>query len=278
MDDGEGTGDKLGRDWASRMSEITEREAADLSQLAFDRSKCAPSGWGDDFVSAFIGRGHQNTWATFVRCKAEYNLLLDIHHVFRKAIDHLTNTREVVEAVFLPRSHAAYLGGAGFAMSGQLREAYLVLRGGLEDALYAYFIFIDSEAKRAWLEGDKQVRRNKFHMGSILQKLEAREGRFGSGVRDLYGLLIELGAHPNPSAVFPNMQIKQTEEFIQFDSLYLNIAPSPLKAALKTSACVGAWVLQVFQRVFETRFELIGIVEDVNRVKEGLSVLNAMQQ
>lgn len=87
-----------------------------------------PDGWGDDDLSDFLETAFKNILATFERLPDKYNVLLDIDAAFRKLIDHLKNSPNWFEGLFVLRAHGAYLGTVRLAASGQVGEVYPLLR------------------------------------------------------------------------------------------------------------------------------------------------------
>ena len=83
--------------------------------------------------------------------KPWFNRIKDIHLVFQNIANNLDSSKDWFSALFLYRSHAALLGGVRLALSGQVPEAYMVLRGCLENALYGLYISRNSESVVTWL-------------------------------------------------------------------------------------------------------------------------------
>jgi len=94
-----------------------------------------PPDWGQDPLSKFIKDAWHNTYATFANLKPQYTHLEAIHSAYQKIKDNLINTPEWFASFFLMRAHASYLGGVQLSFSGQIPEAYMVLRGCLENRL-----------------------------------------------------------------------------------------------------------------------------------------------
>ena len=101
-------------------------------------SRTSPRGWGDDKLSTFMDAGLNNIYASFTKLREELRLLSDVNDAFYRVAEHLTHPPDWFVALFLLRAHSSYLGGAQLALAGQLPEAYTLLRGCLENALYAF--------------------------------------------------------------------------------------------------------------------------------------------
>src|SRR5712691_11655393 len=92
-----------------------------------------PADWGQDALSEFIETARQNTLATFANLRPQYNRLREIHLLYHDLVNNLHNTPDWFSAFFVMRAHASYLGSVRLALSGQVPETYIVLRGCLEN-------------------------------------------------------------------------------------------------------------------------------------------------
>lgn len=246
------------------------------SKLELDTEKGCPPSWGKDQLSAFLGTAHQNAWATFHNMKAETDRLQLIDRLFRKGEECMTNVVDAwLPATLMFRSHAAFLGGCGLAMSGQLRECYLVLRGGLEDAIYAYRLNANPATQPIWLDRDKDEAsrdrvRQVFHIGPMIDDLVKADKNVGTPIKVLYERTIDYGAHPNEKSVFSNFQLLKKTDAVHLNSLFLNCEKLPLSFALKTSAQMGIASLKTFTMIFAKRFELLRLTDDIELASHGL--------
>src|SRR4029078_1125079 len=102
-----------------------------------DKDPRAPIGWGDDKVTQFLEVAQQNSFATFVNLRVFFGHLIDVDSLFRQAIEHFGRHTDWLAGVFILRTHSAFLGAVRLGVSGQLPEAYMVLRSCLESALYS---------------------------------------------------------------------------------------------------------------------------------------------
>lgn len=236
----------------------------------------APPGWGTDNLSVFIETARHNTLATFVQARSVWGLLNRIDGVFRRAIDGMHNARAWFAGFFLLRAHAAYLGAVRLSTSGQLPEAYMVLRGCLENALYGLFIHENPGLREVWLRrhdaaASKQRVKDEFRIGRMLNLLEARDPATGWPARDLYERTIGFGAHPNEMALLTVLRQAQGEGVVRFDLNYLSDGSTPaLVLCLKTNAQVGVCGLKIFRLVVPERFDILGISDELVRLAVGL--------
>jgi hypothetical protein len=234
-----------------------------------------PPNWGNDSLSSFIKAGYENSFATFVNMKQDYNKLNKIDSLFEKAIGYLHNSPEWFIGFFLLRSHSTYLGAVRLSMSTQVYESYMVLRGCLEAALYGFLISKDTSAKEIWVErhdNDHTLKKMKktFQIGSIFSLLEKADDKVYQGIKALYDRTIDLGAHPNPQGVMATLEINEDEEQIGFHMGYLTKDPLQIRLALRTTAQVGVGALLLFRNIFPERFEITGLSDELKHLSIGL--------
>lgn len=180
-----------------------------------------PPGWAQDKLSESIETARHNTFATFVNLGRVWLRLQDVDKTFRTAIDNLHHARSWFAGFFLLRTHASYLGAVRLSVSGQVPEAYMVLRGCLENSLYGLDFHEHPESRETWLrrhdDGASRERvRNEFRIGAMLELLGSRDGSLGGIVSTLYDRTIDFGAHPNDTALFTNMRQTDEERAVRF--------------------------------------------------------------
>ena len=109
--------------------------------------KHIPPKWGEDPLSEFIDMARHNTFATYANCPEQYSILKKIHDIYKLVIDNLHKTHDPFANFFILKAHSAYLGAVRFAISGQCAEAYMVLRGCLESAIYGLYLSQNKESR-----------------------------------------------------------------------------------------------------------------------------------
>ena len=238
--------------------------------------KPVPEKWGDDRLSSFIENAAGNTHATFANLKAEWGKLEEIDELFQRIVDHLDNPSDLVGAIFLPRAHSAYRGAVRLAVSGQLPEAYSVLRTCLEWGLYALSMREDPSDAEVWLrrhedEDSKRRVRQRFQIARMMDLLAARSNHIGTIVRELYERCIDFGAHPNELALTTNGSISRGPEGQHvFEAIYLAELSDALRLAIRTTAQIGIGVLGIFRLLFPERFDLLGVTARLEVARAGL--------
>ena len=132
-----------------------------------------PLNWGKDPLSEFIEDARINTLGTPIHHRRAYDLLNDINGTFENMVDHLDYSSETFSVFSAFRAHASYLGAVRLSISAQVCEAYMVLRGCLENALYGLYFFKNPLSRQVWLNrhndaASKNLVRREFTIGNLL--------------------------------------------------------------------------------------------------------------
>ncbi|RJP64552.1 MAG: hypothetical protein C4539_14345, partial [Ignavibacteriales bacterium] len=185
-----------------------------------------PRGWGDDPLSGFIELARRNTFASYSRLHVLYKLLSDIDKAYKTLTDNLINTPDWYAAWFLLGTHSSYLGGARLSLSGQTTEAFRVLRGCIENALYGFHVSRNHESFRTWLnrhnnEVSMRAVKNEFRITCLFDELESIDKKLHRISKDLYDRTIDFGAHPNERAFSSNMKILEGTETVKMELRYM---------------------------------------------------------
>lgn len=248
---------------------------AEASLIEKVSGKKSPPEWGDDPLSKFIEMAKDNIWASFVGYKQLYTRLQKIDEAYRRGVEHLTNTRDWFPSFFFIRAHSAFLGACRLALSCQVGEAYMVLRGCLENGLYGFYFWKHPKTARLWYERhDSKSKRKEcegeFRLRKMLKLLESDDRKLGKIAANLYEWCIDYGAHPNERSISSVMERIEETKTINFQINYLLGDKVASRACLKTAAQVGVCCLWIFQKIFQTRFELIGLSDEIKRLAKGL--------
>ncbi len=234
-----------------------------------------PKGWGDDDITKFLDVSRWNNYATFANLQPEFHRLVSIDSAFRKAIDNLHNSQDWFAALFLARAHSNYLASIRLSMSGQVPETYAVLRSCLENALYGFYISENPGSGETWIkrhdsDQNKKEVRKKFKIRTLLDLLILTDTKEGNAAEYLYEHTIDYGAHPNDSALFQTLQMKEAQDTVEFKILYLDRDSDQFHLALRTVAQVGVNVLGIFRLIYKERFDIIGLTNDLDKLRKGL--------
>jgi hypothetical protein len=100
--------------------------------------------------------------------------------------------------------------------------------------------------------------------------LKSDNGTLYNITNELYERTIDLGGHPNERAFFSVMKQEKDDSKIRFDSAYLVGNEPALQLGLKSCAQIGICALLIFQRIYQERFNILGLSEQLNALKKGL--------
>lgn len=231
-----------------------------------------PDGWDDHEISDFMERAFKNILATSERRPTKYAILAEIDSAFRKLIDNLKNSPNWVEGLFVLRAHGAHLGAVRLAASGQVGEVYPLLRAELEAALYALHMFRNPDTRETWLRRHDDDRSRgasitEFRIPPILNELDGMSRAKRQRTEQLYERTIDLGGHPNELGLLSLLERNETDDSVELSLQVLAPGTEAFDLCLKSTMEVGIATLDIFQEIYETRFELVSLDEEVERLK-----------
>ena len=235
-----------------------------------------PLGWGDDKLSEFLEAVRSQQFATFANdVGGFYSVIREVDLCFVKITENLTNPKNLLAAVLLVRSHAAYRAACGTAMGTQLPETFVLLRSCLEYAAYGLHLNANSSFGETWLKrhDDAAALRamKKAFLGvEVEHTILATDKELARIYKDLYERTIDFGGHPNLRGVISNMLLNEAPDKRQLQPIYLHANESTVLHALKTTAQVGVCSLHLFQHILPERFMLLGIREKLIELRNRL--------
>lgn len=233
-----------------------------------------PEGWGKDSLSHFVESSRQNELATFQQMEAQYLKLRAINDRFMEnrksfvlsmipAINQQyedfdfekieLKPEEWLEAFFFLRTHASFSGAARMALSAQIPEMYMLLRGCIENAIYGFYVWKKPELKTIWLKrndsaANKEAVKDKFTVSKIMKTLGTADSGLRDEIAQMYDETIDQGAHPNVKAFLAHGVQKNEDGAL---SLAVNILnPGELNSSLENLAKTGDLVLKVFKAMY----------------------------
>jgi len=134
-------------------------------------------------------------------------------------------SKDSFELFFFLKAHSSFLAAIGLAIGTQIPEAYMVLRGVVENSLYGLYIHKKPELAEIWLsrhesEANKKALKEKFKIGDMLSLLETTDSKLGKISRSLYERTIDYGAHPNERSLSSMLKQNKKENDIEFKLNY----------------------------------------------------------
>jgi hypothetical protein len=161
----------------------------------------APPGWGNDELAKFLDMTRSNVFASFVQTPQHYAKLLDVDSAFLCICKNLTDPPDFWAPLFLLKAHSSYRAAVGLAMAGQAPEAFMVMRGCLESALYGLYINRNKHAFEIWVkrndsEEAKRAVRKEFTVAAMWKCLKSVDEKLQDEAQTLYERTIDLGRAP----------------------------------------------------------------------------------
>ncbi len=236
-------------------------------------SEGIPPGWGSDSLTSFIDLARDHAFGSFHNLQGEYAALRTIDTAFLALIDGWLDPENVFAAPLAVRSFSSFRAAAQLALSGQLPEAYMVMRGCLEHSLYANYMDANPSSWAVWSKrgADDAARKlcaKTFSGRNLFDALRHRVPPLGEMAGALYERAIEFGAHPNEMAIGSTMEMKETEDGGRtFEYAFLSGDGTPLRLCLKSVAQTGLIVLDILCVVFPVRCKAGRVQEIIARVK-----------
>lgn len=234
-----------------------------------------PNGWSDDEITKFFDDLRNNTYATYANLQSRFQKLVEIDSAFRKLIEGLQYSQDWFAIFFLIRAHSNYLAAASLSSSGQMPEAYSVLRSCIENGLYGLYLSKNPNSRETWLrrhdnDSTKKRVRKEFKVGTLLKLFSSIDSKEGQIANTLYERTIDYGAHPNELALMQTLHIKKDPDNIKFGVSYTEDDSNKFQFALKTTAQIGVCVLGIYRFIYKERSDLIGLTDSLEVLREGL--------
>jgi hypothetical protein len=242
---------------------------------AHEMTMSLPPRWGDDCLSSFVDHAFKNTLASFVQKHARFAVLERVDQNFHRIGANLINPPDFFGALLLLRAHSAYRAACRLAMSGQVPDAFPVLRACLEYSLYALHIHTTPALGEVWLRRHDDAAslrrvRQEFTNAGVMATLRNKDASLFPIIEQLYERSIDFGAHPNERAITGSMTIERQPGCVEIQQIYLHGDSPSLDHGLKTTAQVGLGSLCIFQHIFLQRFRLLGIQDMIDQLRREL--------
>ena len=232
-----------------------------------------PPGWATDSLTSFFDGARQHAFGTFFNLQPEYSRIRDVDSAFAGLIDGWMDPENPFVAPLAVRALSAFRAAAQLCLSGQLPEAYMVMRGCLEFALYGNYIDSTPTAWKIWSgrgadEAARKLCVRTFSGKNLFDTLRARDAQLGEIAGALYERAIEFGAHPNEMAVGSTMEMTEGRDGgLTFAYSFMSGDGMPLRLCIKSLTQTGLIVLDIFALVFPKRSTAAGVQEAIAPIK-----------
>ena len=104
-----------------------------------------------------------------------------------------------------------------------------------------------------------------------IRAIRAAIGRYDTKLAAIfdenYQRSIDFGGHPNPHASFAAAVLDERETETSMMVLAISNDPTIIAHALKSTAQVGLTALCILQHIFKEKFELLGIRQEIDALK-----------
>jgi hypothetical protein len=214
----------------------------------------------------------RNQKANIARFPAAYEFIRRVNICLSTAGKNLINPKPVMAGVMFLRCQYAYKAAAGMALSGQVVEAFVMMRSCLEYAGYALAMFKDPDLESIFMarhlsaEGMDQ-QKTRFRISEIRSVIASFDAKLAAVFQTFYERSIDFGGHPNPHATNSAIQMAEDPADRSFTALALSTDEQILLHAMKSVTQVGLTALFIFQHIFKAKFELLGIRAEMDKLR-----------
>lgn len=233
--------------------------------------KIPPHGWALDTITQYLDTARENAFAAFANWKAEFSNLLEIDDLFREALK-APGANEEVPALFVFRSHGAFLAAMPLALGGAVADLPMLLRGSLEYALYGLHVHRNPRAAEIWLRradspDARRATRKEFTVRKLWDTLKAADSETYRFAQEAYDESIDHGAHPNIGALATTVSITPSEDATHIEHVYLAADTLSRVSCCTMASKTGYTSLRVLQVAFPNAFAELGITRRLEIVR-----------
>jgi hypothetical protein len=232
-----------------------------------------PAGFGTDTLSDFLFAAEMSTLATYEQKESLFRRLVEKDAHFRvmgRAVMNFVSNQfnkqypqlavheiqptdaDWLEVYFFQQCHSSYLAAVRLAASGQNPPAQMVLRGCLENAMYAYLVFRRPQDKHVWLNraSEPETVRDRFTASQVWKQMDHHDPQLRKRIEPLYDRTIDEGAHPNVNAM--KRHFSHEHNFKRFQATLSYLDPPNIEHSLNEVLEVVEGALVIFDLVFDS--------------------------
>ena len=237
-----------------------------------------PENWGEDTLTEFFDKARSSAWATFAEEKYRSWVfsLIEIDNFFLNLINSLNDKNQnAFEGLMLLSSHSSFRSSAEFAMQGRTAETMGLNRNVIEYAAYAIYFFSNPELITVWSTREDSVENRNavkqhfkyYKMKNAIGKLD---NNIGKNVNRLYEETIDLGAHPNESALFRRLLLDKNPDTrkITMGIKYLQSGEDAHVDTLRVTIEVGISVLECFGLIYSEEYDNKNLSVQIEQLKK----------
>jgi hypothetical protein len=229
--------------------------------------------WAGDPLAQFLAAAWRNTVSAFSAERQRYRSLAEVDAVYRRLIENLDESSERISITFLVRSHGSFLAAASLALSGQVAEAYALMRTAMKAALQGLYINGSPERQQLWVSrNDDDVARQRmqaeFNSDAPLRHLQEIDPSTAGIYEKLRDRTIDRGAHPNTYANLAR-SAERGAAGVDFTREYFVCEDDVQRSCLRSAVQVGICCLSIFFYVFPDRYRALELDTSINKLRQG---------
>lgn len=240
--------------------------------------------WADDELAKLLGSAEHNTRAGSHNLPEVYALVERVHQAFiraRDAVEKDNDEHRLIPRFLLVRAYSSCVASIRLSLGGQLYETHVVLRAEIEQAWYALHIAKDPgppSRAETWLNRNEDAMalgrcKSEFSAASVRLTHERVDPGTARHLRTLYERMIDFGGHPNQLGLLSGLTKSDTGKTTTYNVPVLCVDTLPLTATLHALVAVAVGALKVFQVIFATRFQLVGLDAELADLVTGLNTV-----
>ena len=229
--------------------------------------------WAGDPLAQFLATAWRNTVHAFTNDIEHYRIIAQVDGIYRQLVsDEQINDSKRLEATCLVRSHAALLAATSLALSGQVAEAYVLMRAALEAALHGLFLADSPDRQQLWIsrnddEPAKQRAQEMFSQPAPLEFLRTTDEATAGVYEQLVARTIDRQGHPNAYAIAHKRSPDDSTG--DFTRQYFVLGDDVQRSCLRSIAQVGMCCLTIFYYAFTDRYRELGLDASVKKLRRG---------
>jgi len=240
--------------------------------------------WSSDALSLYFEQAEHNERVFSLACPDVYDFLRRVDGAFAAlsvAVENDNNDARLLPRISVVRVRSSFLAALRLGMSGQMPEAFCLIRSVIETSWYALHIARDpkvTQRAECWLrrnETDDAKRRCKqeFTISRVVATHRNCDSVTAGQLHTIYERTIDAGAHPNQFGAMGSMMSFDAADQITYSVGILYPAQLQVLFTVKTAAEAAIGGLKVFAQIFPERFRLVGLDENVESLVSELNVI-----
>jgi len=227
--------------------------------------------WADDALGQFLAAAWRNTVHALRDERERYATLAEIDALFGALLEDAEVSGDRMGSAFLVRTHGTFLTAASLALSGQVAQAYTLLRSALETAVQGLYVSSDPDRQQLWLGRNdsaeaEQRAQAMLEQGAPLDYLRELDPATAQVYTKLYARAGDRSGHPN---TYANQSRTAGGPETSGRRDYFVCGNDVQRSCLRSVAQGGICVLTIFYYVFAERYRELELGERINKLRQG---------